>query len=916
MDGRVLGVVSVGPSLSSDGPAVMGVTKQAALFALLVTSPGGRCPLDGVLDCLWPGVESSRGRLDQVMKLLRKSLGKESLRTESGICSIYLPRDRIDLYRFRDQVQRAERLFGKDKVDALAAAMREWGGLVPLSGLKGEWVSLRRAELRRERRSVLESQLEAAQRAGMEDWLRTEADRWYCSLPEEDWPLRYYLIAHGTSLTRVRLKRLIKEWRSRFGRPDEGLQAVIDELDGKAPRSAATTLSSVPSQLPPPGRLALGRGRVIREVVAAVLRQQESGRPTVAVISGMPGIGKSLVVNRVAHRLREAFPDGVLYAELGGFPGEGGQPADPERVVDKFLAEFSLPYSPVGLEQKSAALRSVLAGRSVLMVLDDAWDDEQVLPLLPGTGPSAVLITSRRRPEMLRARQEVKLWVLDELDDESASELLQEDISPSDRRMFTQEVADLVEVCGGNPLALTVAARRLEGRPARAIRHLREQLAKEEGRLDALEHPPARLSVRAALACSVNALSEEARCLLWQLAVHPGPSIGWDAVMDLGSVTEGANPDRAVEELRAAHLVELQSGRYRLHNLVRTFARQQVRPPALTASPGFEEATVWQILEHQLHYVWACDRWLDGQRWLPVGEPEGITVVQPEDRERALALLDDEYEAALRGVELSRERESRRHMWLLPMALVTYQWRRHLFEDAQRGLTWASEAAELSGVPAVDQAMIFRMLAGTRWHQDSFEIAAGHLSRAVRLSERDSSPSGRLSLARSLHTLALTRRKQGQEAAAEQCHRSALELYRELADDAGTAAALNGLGTLYHDRGQHDEALRLCTEALDLVSRTADRSGWADVLRTLAGIRFALGEREPSLVLFQQAADIYRDLGSWTDEDRALCLYTDALVALGRTAEAVSALERVLVLRELMGGKGIGDARDRLESLR
>ncbi|MFF3003873.1 tetratricopeptide repeat protein [Kitasatospora sp. NPDC057940] len=896
----------------------MGSTKPAALFALLVTSPGGRCPAREVFACLWPAEEFGRDRLDQVMTVLRKALGlgKESLRMESGICSIYLPRDRIDLYRFRDQVQHAERLFGKDRVDALAAALGEWSDLVPLSGLKGEWASQRRAKLRRERRAVVEAQLETARRAGMEDWLRTETDRWYRSLPEEDWPLRYYLIAHGRSLTSAGLKRVIREWKSRFRRPDEGLQAVIDELQGNAPRSGVTALTSVPSQLPPPGRSALGRDGVIREVVAAVLQQQDSGRPTVAVICGMPGIGKSLVVNRVAHRLREAFPDGVLYAELGGFPGEGEQPADPERIIDKFLAEFPLPYSPVGLEQKSAALRSVLAGRSVLIVLDDAWDDEQVLPLLPGTGPSAVLITSRRRPEMLRARQEVKLWALGELDDEAAAELLQEDISLSDRRMFTQEVEDLVEVCGGNPLALTVTARRLEGRPARAIRHLREQLAKEEGRLDALEHPPARLSVRAALACSVNALSEEASCLLWQLAVHPGPSIGWDAVMDLGSAAESVHPDRAVEELRAAHLVELQSGRYRLHNLVRTFARQQVRPPALTSSPRFEEATVWQILEHQLHYVWACDRWLDRQRWLPVGEPEGITVVQPEDLERALALLDDEYEAAMRGVELSIERGSRRHMWLLPMALVTYQWRRHRFEDAQRGLTWASEAAERDDAPPVDQAMIFRMLAGTRWRQGRFEIAANHLSRAVLLSKQDSSPSGRLSLARSLHTLALTRRKQGQETDAEQCHRSALELYRELADDAGAAAALNGLGTLYHDRGEHDEALRLCNEALDLVRRTADRSGRADVLRTLAGVRFALGEREASLVLFQQAVDIYRDLGSWTDEDRALCLHTDALVALGRTAEAVSALERVLVLRELMGGADLREVRERLESLR
>ncbi|MFJ3324538.1 AfsR/SARP family transcriptional regulator [Streptomyces griseus] len=918
MDGRVLGVVTVGPADSSDGPIVMGTTRPAALFALLVTSAEGRCPVSETFDFLWPGSEFARNRLDRVMSDLRRALRNNGfLTTESGVCTLRLPREQIDLYRFRDLLRSAESLSGKDKFEAISAALTQWPhGLVPLSGLEDQWAAVRREELRREWLKTLQAQFEAALRAGLDEWLHIESERWYHDLPEEPWLFRYYLMQHGGTLSPSKLKRAIRRWTDRFRQPDDKLQAVIDRLHGKVPSPRGLVLAHVPNQLPPLGRPVLGRGVELHQVVETVRRRQESGRPTVVVISGMPGIGKSLLANHAAHQLREAFPDGVLFAELGGFAGPGTRPADPESVIDGFLAEFPVPASPVGLAQKTTALRSVLANRSVLIVLDDAWDDQQVLPLLPGTGASAVLITSRRRLEALRADPQVKEVLLGELDDEASTELLQERIPQAHRGKTAREVKAIVEFCRGHPLALSVTVRRFDGHAFAAINHLHRQLKVEEKRLDALDHQPSQLSVTAALACSVNALSEQARCLLWQLAIHPGPSISWSAVLDLGPAGEELHADRAAGELLTANLVELWSDRYRLHDLVRTFARQRVRPEALDSDAGFEEATVRQVLEHQLQNVWACDQWLDGQRSLPVGEPYEITVDRPEGLEDALAMLDDSYDEVLRGIELSIERGSRRHTWLLPMALVTYQWRRHRLRDAQRFLILAGEAAEQSGAPPVDRAMTHRMLAGTYWHQGQFDLAANQLVRAVLLSEQDSSARGRLSLARSRHTLALTRRKQGREGEAEQDHRSALEVYRELSDAAGAAAALNGLGTIHHDRGEDDEALVLCTEALDLVRETTDRRGLADVLRTLAGIRFAMGDREPALELFRQSVVIYRELGSWIEEDRALSLQADALVVVGRKADAVAALERVMVLRELMGATDLAEVRDRLESLR
>lgn len=248
------------------------------------------------------------------------------------------------------------------------------------------------------------------------------------------------------------------------------------------------------------------------------------------------------------------------------------------------------------------------------------------------------------------------------------------------------------------------------------------------------------------------------------------------------------------------------------------------------------------------------------------------------------------------------------------MALVTYQWCRHRLGDALRGLASAREAAEGVAAP-VDCAMVYRMLAGTYWRLEEFEMAAAQLRRAVLLSRQDDSESGRLSLARSLHTLALTLRKQGNGSAAEVHHREALELFRVLPDPSGEAAALNGIGTLHHDRGEDDEALRLCEEALRVVG-AADPRGKADVLYTLAEIRLSRSERTEALNLYRQAYEIFRELEHWHDESKLLCRYADALVAVGRSHEAVQALERVLVLRERMGGDGTREVRDRLEKLR
>ncbi|MFD8933875.1 tetratricopeptide repeat protein [Streptomyces sp. NPDC059578] len=856
--------------------------------------------------------------MDRAVSDLRKQLGREIVpQGRSGYCTLRVPEGSVDLLRFRDGVARAAGLSPPERFEQLGAALEEWQDEEPLRGLTESGFQLRREELRTELMAAVYARLDAALRSWERKWLREETEKWFERAPQLPQILQFYLLAHD-DLPERRRERLIREWTKRNGKPDVDLQSAIDHVRGDLRQPGRTLLLPVPDQLPGGKRTPIGQEQLIRSLLGVVCEEQDAGNLALVLISGMAGVGKSTVAHHLARRLRERFPDGVLYAGLNGFADGDVRPAEPDEVLDGFLAVLP-PYATVtGLENKSSALRSALSHRSVLIVLDDALNARQVLPLLPTDGTCGVIITSRNDLLRLQSERKVLFRKMEPLQEADALEVLQEKVPTKDRSRYAQAFSDLVRLCGRLPLALAVVARLLEGgaRPLRTIPALVREMEQERAKLDTLHLPEHELSVRAALNCSVRVLGEEARLLLWQLAVHPGPTASWEAVMDLGRAAgEGARTDRALAELVAANLVELQDDRYGLHDLVRAFARHHVQPGRDGETVAIERATVRQVLEHQLHNVRACDRVLDRQRALPIGEPDGVTVTDPAEPGQAMAFLDEEYAAVQRGIRLATGQGIKRYEWLLSMTLVTYQWRRHLLDDALKNLRYAAAAAESAAAP-VDCAMVHRMLAGTQWRLGMYDAAVGNLRRAVRLSEADSSEEGRLSLARSLHRLGITLRKQGDGTGAEEALGQALELCREVSDPVGEAAALNALGALYHDRSDHEQALRRCADALGAVERTVERSGLADVLFTMAKVHLARSERGEAISLYQRACDIYREQGNWPNEDKVRRLFADVLVSAGETVKAVAELERVIVLRELMGGAGVGEVRELLEGLR
>ncbi|MET8840372.1 tetratricopeptide repeat protein [Streptomyces rubiginosohelvolus] len=914
VDGRVLGPVSL---VVAGGGIVSGTGKVAALFALLATSDRRRATVGEIKHFVWPEESVPDNRVSVCLRALREELPGRVDRIRSGVCAIDLPRGSLDYLRFGDGVKQAKRQRGRERFRRLNAAMDEWPHGEALQGLAGSGFGVRRSELRAEWRRAVLLRLEAAHSVEEEEWLIRETGELSRRFPRDQQILRFLLLARASMLSARARGDLVKEWKEKFGQPNDPLLIKTIETLRRTGRRTGPHPSAhlIPRQLPPIDRGLIGREDQLAELQGIVLRQHANSRATLIALTGMPGVGKSTLARHLAQLVEHRFPDGVLCADMRGVAGGAtGAPADPEQLLDRFLADLGVRTKSSGLEGKSAALRSVLATRSVLMVLDDVADMDQVLPLLPGAGTCTVILTSRGSLSDLRARKEVCMRRIDLLDSQAATEILNDKIASVDRPRTASLVAELVELCGRLPLALVVIAKRIEGRPPDGIRALVAQLGEDRRKLDTLHLSMHDLSVRLALDCSVRALSPEARCLLWQLAIHPGPGISWSATMDLGRVGAGGDVDRAAEELVEANLVQLMFGRYVLHDLVRAYARH---PADFQDGPSrmLEDATVRQFLEHQLQNVRACDRVIDKQRVLPIGEAGGVAVIDPRSEEEAMAYLDSEYEAAMRGIELAQRKNLTRYIWLLPMALVTYQWRRNRHAAAERILEDAVGAAREGGSPG-DRAMVHRMLAGSQMRRGAVDVPVRHLEQAVRLSEQEGGAVGRLSLARSLHMRAIVLRRQGNLAAAEDDYRRARDMFRALRDGVGEAAALNGLGTLHHDHRRYSDALRECAEALRIFETTADVNGKANVLVTLGKIHLSRSETGEALIVYRRAIRIYRELGYWPNEASTLRCYAGVLLTTGDAPEAVKALERAAELLEVMGDEGLRDVLDQLGNLR
>ncbi len=603
----------------------------------------------------------------------------------------------------------------------------------------------------------------------------------------------------------------------------------------------------------------------------------------ITAVGGMAGVGKTTLAVHWAHRVAHRFPDGQLYVNLRGFDPTG-RAVPPAEALGDFLHALGVhPQEiPQDLDAKAALYRSLLAGRRVLLLLDNARDAEQVRPLLPGTPGCLVIVTSRDQLHGLIAAEGARPLTLGPLTTEEAREVMA-------RRMGADRVAGepkavdaIIARCGHLPLALAVVAARAAANPTFSLAALAEELRESHGGLDALSGfsggDPA-TDARSVFSWSYRALDPEAARLFRLLAVHPGADVSAPAAASLA----GRSPRRTralLAELTGAHLLtEHAPTRYACHDLLRAYAVELAdeHPAAET------HAARRRVLDHYLRSAHAAAATLLPQRMERIPLPEPAPGAVPEsftDTTSALRWLTVTRPVLLAAAEQAAATGLPTHAWQLAACLDRFLDRQGHWQD-QLTLHGLALDAATHADDWLGQAYAHRSLgfAHDRLGQGQAYMYHSPSSAHDRLGHRDKAGAhlrralGLFTMLGDRHDRALTHRYLAYHANFGTRYREALGHYREALGHyraesflPGQASALNETGMTHILRGEYGLALTQCRESLDLHQRLADRVGEASAWHNLGCAHQHLGEHDQALACYRHALDIHRGSGDRAPE--------------------------------------------------
>jgi DNA-binding SARP family transcriptional activator len=498
-------------------------------------------------------------------------------------------------------------------------------------------------------------------------------------------------------------------------------------------RAAQAGLQVVPRQLPAASRYFTGRASELRALSGLLEPEPDkTGGMVIAALTGMAGIGKTALAVYWAHQVADRFPDGQLFVNLRGF-GPSGAEVAPGEALASLLSALGVPDTlmPADMAARAALLRSRLAGRRILMVLDNAQDAEQVRSLLPGTPGCLVLVTSRNRLTGLAASEGARLIPLDVPADWEARDLLVKKLGAARAGGELMAVRELVELCARLPLALSDAAARAASRPRLPLSRLATEMRDERGRLDALETGEPATSVRKVFSWSRARLSQPARSMFGLLGIHPAPDITVPAAASLAGLPP-SQVHGALAELCDQHLLtEYVPGRYVCHALLRTYAAEaaQVRDSAAD-----RRAAIHRVLDHYLRTasqasaaLYPHSVQLTGGEPLPGVRPEEI--VSPA---QAAQWFENEQHVLLAAIEHAASEDYAPHAWELPHAVGPFfqgeEYWRKLTEAQRSALAAAGERGDLTG-----QVLAHYHLGVLTFRLGDDDSACRHLGEAIEL---------------------------------------------------------------------------------------------------------------------------------------------------------------------------------------
>ncbi|MGQ4727519.1 tetratricopeptide repeat protein [Streptomyces sp. Ju416(a)] len=659
--------------------------------------------------------------------------------------------------------------------------------------------------------------------------------------------------------------------------------------------SIALTSPTAPSpalhSLPPSTSSFSGRDEELAALLA-LLDPAAVGRPRTAVVTGLPGVGKTeLVVQTARHAVDRPdwFPGGVLYADMDGY--------DPARrrtahdTLGGFLLALGVPGDniPAASPDRARLYASCLHERAglglrTLVVVDNVSDMDQVKPLLAADAVNATLVTSRHRLDGVGRRLSLEV-----LTTEAAVGLmdraLRQECGPGDTRVVdaADEAVRVAEACGRLPLALRIVAAHLADIPQRPLSSIADDLADRRHRIDELAHGD--IAVQAAFDLSYEYLAEDDATLFRLLAIHPGPDLSTEAVSRLAASEERVVA-RTLRSLLRAHLVETGSGygRWRLHDLVRLYLLRRLT--AECAEPEVAGASRRLVT----FYLDTSEAAVARLRTGPADEAGRSRFT---DRREALAWLDADYPnmaaialeepsagVAFGGTLFAYMQMRRRHEeWLVMTAPVRgledtpYGERYHTLLLAQTGTALRAAGQQSEAIGILDEAL------------ERFRELGDALGEYMALTNRGNCLND------------LGRHDEGIET-----HREAHEVSKRLNDPVREAQSLANLGVGLQKTGSPDDSREYLTRALAVLEGAGDIVARANALTNLAAAEWDGARPNAALDANASAIELYRTADDWDGEATAL-LNRNAYLLESDPGQAVELANRAIVLRRRLGNE-------------
>ena len=875
---RILGPLEV---RADQGWTKIGAAKQRSVLATLLLRPGEPVSTDVLIDEVWPDKPPAKAAnlVSVYVHHLRRRIGDADgkvLITRAPGYQVVLGPGELDADQFAGLVTEGRQALASGApdraVDLLTEALGLWRGPaladVPATSL----VAAEADRLGQSRLEALELRAEASLACGRFAEVLPEVRRLLADHPlqEKLWALQMRAL-YGAGRQAEALE-VYEQARNKIADElgvDPGAELrqlyhqILNAEDVQAviPAARAELVPGpVPAQLPADIRDFTGRsGQVeqLHELLAGADGEDSPGAVRVVLVMGSGGLGKTALAVHAAHLLASRFPDGQLYANLLG----ATQPVAAAEVLARFLRDLGMEGHriPLGEEERAAHFRTRLAGKQVLIVLDDARDAAQVQPLLPGSASCAVLVTARGTlPELVGS----EVIDLDVLPRPEARALF--GVVAGEERVAAEPAATeaVLKACAGLPLAIRIAGARLARRGGGSVRALAERLSDERRRLD--EFRMGNLAVRASFEVSFTSLPGPAAAggldparAFRLLGLWTGPSIGLPAAAGLLGEQEMATAD-ALYVLVDAHLLESPAPeQYRFHDLLRVYAADR----ALTEEAEADRrGAITRVLAWYLYSAEAAARVISRQRrQVPLDPvPPTLHPLAFATLEEALTWCDHERLELMAATRLAAASGLHELAWKLPAAAMIFYSRRSHWAD------WvAAHEIGLASARAVADRL------AEAWMLNNLGMAYGvqRMEESVTYLEQ------------------------------------ALDLSRELGNGPAEAQAATNVANAYFRLGNYAEARIAAERSIDIERKVGNRFGEGIGLGILGGACRELGEFGAAIEFLQQALAISRELGERDFEAETLTDLGEAYLGLGQLADATGCLEDSLAIRESIGDR-------------